>query len=399
MLQKEDQIVNKKTNSMFRQINKISILVVVLCASCSPNIETASDLVEAHLKATAVNQSNGSGIKSLKTYFNFNMKIGGKLVNSVEQVVSKKGDNYQKTETYINNKLTELTITNNSKSTMVKLENGEFFGINEIPAESVYITPVSKLLKNIHLYQVKDTVWQEKPVFQLISDNKDYIYTFDKESKYLLAFTTKNMYGVSTTTYSDYKEVDGYMFPFREVTSIPEAGYETETVYSTIEVNPDFAENYFDLDPSWKILGKGQDIPDFKLPYVNNSNKHVTRKDLKGKIVLMDFWATWCKPCIEEFPNLKENYKTFKNKGFEVVSISVDRDKDKPLNFLENNPFPWKYNLYSEGELRSELAKNFQIVALPRQILVDENGKIIAIDTELRGGKLTDVLTLFTSNK
>lgn len=382
---------------MHRIIIKTGIIICIFLISCNPSTTTVSDVIDDNLSATT-NQADWTDFKSQKSYLKFKIKIGGNVVNSVNQVMSTQGNAYQKTETFQNDILSEMTLTNKGKSAMVKFENGEFYGVNEIPTETVNLTPLSTLIKNQSDFFLKDTLWSEKPVYQLVNDSLDETYTFDQVSKYLIAFTSQNMYGKSTTTYSDYKEVDGYILPFKEVTSIPEAGYEIEMIYSEIEVNPEFSANYFDLDPSWNRLTKGQNIPDFELPYVLSEDKFVTHQNLKGKIVLIDFWATWCKPCIEEFPSIKENYKTYKDKGFEVVSISVDKDKDRLLKFLEKNPFPWKYSLYSEGELKSELAKKFQIVALPRQILIEENGKIIAMDAELRDGKLKNILKTLTKN-
>lgn len=377
-------------------MKKISLLIAITFASCNTSITNVSELIEAHEKATT-NNTNWNDFNSKKAFYNFKIKIGGKLVNSVDQVVSTKGFDFQKTETFQNDVLSQMIITQKGNTSVVKFESGEFFGVNDIPAETVSISTITRLKKSINEFHLKDTLWSDSLAYLLVNDSLGETYVFDQNSKYLKAIITQNMYGKSTTVYSDYRAESGFVLPFKIVTSIPEAGYETEMTFSKIVVNPNFDSDYFELDKTWNRLAKGGSIPDFELPYAEDDSIFLKSQDLKGKIVLIDFWATWCKPCLEEFPIIKDNYKTYGHKGFEVVSISVDKDKDRLLKFLKANPFPWKNSLYSEGELRSDLAKNFQIVALPKQILLDENGKIIAMDNDLRDGKLEKILKNMTN--
>ena len=193
-------------------------------------------------------------------------------------------------------------------------------------------------------------------------------------------------------TYSDYKDVDGYILPFKEEVNIPQAGYKLEATYSSIRANPTFSSNLFELDKSWSGFAKGKNIPEFNLPSVDNPNISISNKDIQGKVTLIDFWATWCKPCIEELPNIETVYNNYKNKDFEVVSISIDKEIERAKNYNKKNPFSWKYSLFSEGEFNYDLAKRFQLVTLPKPILIDQEGKIIAMDADLRGEKLGEVL-------
>src|SRR5260370_38395244 len=75
--------------------------------------------------------------------------------------------------------------------------------------------------------------------------------------------------------------------------------------------------------------------------------KEVDLKSYRGKVVLVDFWATWCPPCIAELPNVKKLYETYHDRGFEVVGISQDRTMDALTKFLEKEKLPW-INLYDQ---------------------------------------------------
>jgi thiol-disulfide isomerase/thioredoxin len=129
-------------------------------------------------------------------------------------------------------------------------------------------------------------------------------------------------------------------------------------------------------------------------------------EELKGKVVLVDFWATWCPPCIEELPNLVENYKKYRDRGFEVVGVSLDVDKEALGRFVAGeNPtkeeLKWVTLFWSEaGENAVEspyenpLAKKFGVDGVPSTYLVDQEGKVISLGVrgERLGEKLAELL-------
>ena len=115
------------------------------------------------------------------------------------------------------------------------------------------------------------------------------------------------------------------------------------------------------------------------------SGDRLELKDLRGKVVLIDFWATWCPPCRKELPNLKRTYQKYKAQGFEIVSISLDSDRNRFKSFVRTNGMSW-HHVMEGGRWETRLARKYGIRGIPAMFVLDSNG--ICVAENVRGQRL-----------
>jgi len=109
----------------------------------------------------------------------------------------------------------------------------------------------------------------------------------------------------------------------------------------------------------------------------------------KGKVVMIDFWATWCPPCRAEIPNVVKAYEKYHDQGFEIIGISLDRaaDRETLVNFTKTNKMPWR-QYFDGGYWTNKLAVKYGIQSIPAAFLLDRDGKIVAKGEDVRGEAL-----------
>jgi peroxiredoxin len=117
----------------------------------------------------------------------------------------------------------------------------------------------------------------------------------------------------------------------------------------------------------------------------------VSTRQLRGSIILVDFWATWCRPCVAELPNVKRVYELYHQDGFEVIGISLDNERQRLEQFIEEKHVPWPQIFYPEQKgWENPLAAKYRINAIPATFLLDRQGYVIAND--LRGPQLEAIV-------
>jgi len=135
-------------------------------------------------------------------------------------------------------------------------------------------------------------------------------------------------------------------------------------------------------------LAEGTKFPDFDVK--DTLGKPLSIANYKGKVVLLDFWATWCGPCKAELPNVIKTYETHHKEGFEIIGISLDKEEQKLADFTKEKNMTWAQ--YFDGlAWENKLAVKYGINSIPAMFLLDGKGTIIGKD--LRGEALEQAVT------
>ena len=134
--------------------------------------------------------------------------------------------------------------------------------------------------------------------------------------------------------------------------------------------------------------GVGRVAPAFRVRSLDGGTM-LTRDSLAGRVVLLDFWATWCAPCIEELPNIARVWSRHRGEGFEVLSVSLDLHAGLVARFRRTHPMPWRHGFAS---ILDVLPVVFGVTRVPRAILLGRDGTILAMDDDLRGSALEETV-------
>ena len=128
-----------------------------------------------------------------------------------------------------------------------------------------------------------------------------------------------------------------------------------------------------------------QEFPDFNLPKLQEPAKMLKLSSLKGKVVVLDFWASWCEPCKVELPVLNKMNAKYKGKGLEIIGVNEDKEPSDAKTFL--NEFPVTMTLLADGQKGDVLTK-LEVAGLPVTYVLDKKGKVTKIHKGFKEGDM-----------
>jgi peroxiredoxin len=244
---------------------------------------------------------------------------------------------------------------------------------------------VMRINRNANLEVQKGTDAQQKdPAFIKAIDVRVQSKRAARKEKLLLFAKNHPASDFSVTALTE--ALGGFKVPVSEV----------EPIFNTLtaEVRTTYAGKGLEkLLNASSITGIGAKAPVFTQNDANG--KPVSLTDLRGKYVLLEFWASWCHPCRAESPNLLKQYKIYKSKGFEILSVSVDSDKSRWLEAIAKDGLTWTQVSDLKG-WDNEARKLYGLSGVPGNFLISPEGKIIA--KNLIGEKLNAKLAEMLNN-
>ena len=149
-----------------------------------------------------------------------------------------------------------------------------------------------------------------------------------------------------------------------------------------------FAQSCIGRVDQMRSTSIGMPMPEINL--VSPKGKPIALSSLKGKVVLIDFWASWCGPCRKENPNVVRLYEEMKSKGFDIYSISLDKDKAAWEKAIQTDGLTWPSHVSDLGGWNSSVVKKFGVTGIPFTMLIDQEGKIVG--KGLRGADLENAV-------
>ena len=235
--------------------------------------------------------------------------------------------------------------------------------IDGSPHTQLWNSNNKELLKFNQEAQIKKEIY-EKQVDSIEKKKMEYIVSFIKKNPTSLA----SLAVIEMLDISMYSDIYEYL----------------DSSLLTVHKNNPIVDNFHNSVKQIMFLKEGSLAPDIIL--MDKNGKQITLSSLRGKVVLIDFWASWCRPCRMEIPNLKIAYSKYNSKGFEIYSVSVDNDRSAWLQAVETEAMPWS-NVHDAEKTYGTM---YNVTSIPNTLLIDKEGKIVA--KNVRGSSLEEYL-------
>jgi cytochrome c biogenesis protein CcmG, thiol:disulfide interchange protein DsbE len=129
---------------------------------------------------------------------------------------------------------------------------------------------------------------------------------------------------------------------------------------------------------------EGDAAPDFNLPSIHANQPAISLTELAGKTIYVDFWASWCAPCLKSLPLYNEMYHKYKDQNFEIVAINVDNPIEDGLDFLLDTPLDFLIPSDPDGEM----AELFEVIGMPTSYLINPQGEVELVHMGFRDGDM-----------
>ncbi|WP_285008986.1 TlpA disulfide reductase family protein [Pedobacter faecalis] len=240
--------------------------------------------------------------------------------------------------------------------------------------------PVMTIHHNANVAFSRATAEQKKDtLFVKVLDKKVNEMQASRQTK-IIEFARKNpksyfaMYNLMEASYGTKPGV--ILEVFNNMSEKLRLSYDGQTLYKLMTAD--------------KVTALGATAPNFTQKDVDG--KPVSLSDYRGKYVLVEFWASWCSPCRAESPNLIKQYAAYKDKGFEILGVSVDSDKAKWMDAIKKDGLTWTQVSDLKG-WENDVRKIYGVTQVPANFLIDPTGKIIAVNllTETLNSKLHEI--------
>jgi peroxiredoxin len=366
-------------------MKKIIIALLVLLAAC--NTSNKSPI--------SGNIEEGAGGK---VFFEFLEPNGAKILDSA--LVDKKGNFYIKSKP---KERSYYRLRFQNESNIGNIQNQDFIILITDSTEQIKITAKAPMISKgykvegsqesedlalfivkvgktaelrdslINAYQQKINQGYPDPESLSKQIDDEYLAIMNEQEVFIKALIMKDKGSLLTLETINFINIDDNVELIKE---IKEA------------LNQRFPNNPFVVNFNYSIqeklrFSKGMDTPDLSLP--TPDGKLVNLHSLKGKYVLLEFWASWCRPCRMENPNLVRTYEKYRNKGFEIYAVSLDRERQDWIEAIKQDGLKW-IQVSDLQFWNSIAAQTYGVQSIPANFLLDRDGKILA--KNLRGADL-----------